>query len=144
MGFSLLMERSLAQLPELRSGLRSWLIEADVAGETTEDIVLACWEAAANAVEHPLNPSGVRIDVERHRDRIVVSVADTGLWQVRAVPRFERGLGLRLVSALMDEVQVVPTREGTRVLMWRCLPKKNGGRQRERPDSRVPRPGRLA
>jgi len=142
-GFSLMMERSLARLPELRSGLRRWLMEADVAEEATEDIVLACWEAAANAVEHPVGPSGdLRIDVERHRDRVVVSVADTGVWQPRHGVRFERGLGLRLVSALMDEVQVVPTRDGTRVLMWRCLPKKNS-RQHTRPDSRLPRPRRL-
>jgi anti-sigma regulatory factor (Ser/Thr protein kinase) len=140
MGFTLQMEPSLARLPELRSGLRSWLTEADVAEEATEDIVLACWEAAANAVEHPVHPTGdVRIDVERHHDRVVVSVADTGVWQVRETPRFERGLGLRLVSALMDEVQVVPTPDGTRVLMWRCLPKKSIDRQRERPDSRLPK-----
>jgi serine/threonine-protein kinase RsbW len=122
MAFSLKLQSSLEVLPGLRNRLRGWLADVGVGQDDQEAIVLACWEAAANAVEHPLHAGGdIRVDAERHLDHIVVCVADTGTWPARAAPRGERGLGLRLIGSLMDRVRVVRTRDGTRVVMCRRL-----------------------
>lgn len=132
MRFSLELERSLDSLPELREELRDWLAEADVPDDDREEIVLACWEAAANAVEHPIDADGdILVEARLHEDRILLCVADTGSWRRRDVPRTEGGLGLRLVKALMDRVNVISTLGGTRVFMSRRLSKPPGQRQRE-------------
>ena len=112
-------------LTRLRAGLRAWLSDTGAATEERDDIVLACWEAAANAIEHPLHAvtveSPVRV-VARHRHgHILVCVADTGTWRDRQAPRADRGHGLKLIEALMDRVRIERSPHGTRVLMCRSL-----------------------
>jgi len=115
------------RLPVLRDGLRAWLTEAGAAEGEREDIVLACWEAAANAFEHPVDADGhVHVAAERLDDHIVVCVADNGRWREPAEERHGRGLGLKLIAALMDRVQLVQSSHGTRVLMCRCLSPRCG------------------
>jgi serine/threonine-protein kinase RsbW len=106
----------------MRSELRNWLTDVGASNGEKEDIVLACWEAAANAIEHPLHADGhVHVVVERCEEQIFVCVADSGEWREQLEDRPERGLGLKLIGALMDRVQVVRTSDGTRVLMCRGL-----------------------
>lgn len=109
-------------LPDLRDRLRDWLTSAGARNGERDDIVLACWEAAVNAIEHPVDADGrVHVVAERRDDTILVSVTDRGMWRDRHEQRSERGFGLKLITALVDRVEVVPTHTGTRVTMCRSL-----------------------
>jgi anti-sigma regulatory factor (Ser/Thr protein kinase) len=115
-----------AGLVEARDGLRRWLAEVGTEKDVRDDIVLACWEATANAIEHPLADDvdiQVKVRAVRQGDHVVVSVSDSGRWREREPGnvREERGLGLKLIRALMDRVQIVPTATGTEVVMWRRI-----------------------
>ena len=113
-------------LVDAREGLRAWLTEVGTESDVRDDIVLACWEATANAVEHPLaDPAEVAVQVRavKQGDHVVVSVSDNGRWREREQGhvREGRGLGLKLIRALMDRVQIVPSATGTEVLMCRRI-----------------------
>jgi anti-sigma regulatory factor (Ser/Thr protein kinase) len=109
-------------LPRVRRALRTWLDDVGVGGEVADDIVLASWEACANAVEHPLQPvrHEVVVDARMSPSRVCIDVRDAGRWRRRRA-RAYRGLGLTIVNALMDEVSISSGRRGTVVHMCRAL-----------------------
>jgi anti-sigma regulatory factor (Ser/Thr protein kinase) len=110
-------------LPQVRRALREWLHEVGVAGDVADDIVLASWEACANAVEHPLEPAEheVVVDARVRSSQVCVDVRDAGRWRRREARPY-RGLGLTIVNALMDEVSIRRGgRSGTVVHMCRAL-----------------------
>lgn len=124
--FSARLGATPGALAGLRDGLREWLSAAGAGEDERDDITLACWEAAANAVEHPLHDEptaddAVHVHVRCRSGHVLVCVADTGTWRVRRAPRIDRGLGLTLMVALMDRVRIVRSPQGTRVLMRRSL-----------------------
>lgn len=109
-------------LPLMRAELERWLADAAVAGSDARDIVLATWEAGANAVEHAhLSPEEtVRVRAAFVRDAVEVEVSDSGRWK-EPEQRIDRGLGLRLINELMTDLTVEREAHGTRVLMRRQL-----------------------
>jgi GAF domain-containing protein/anti-sigma regulatory factor (Ser/Thr protein kinase) len=109
-------------LPQLRRELERWLESAAVPDIDARDILLATWEAGANAIEHSGASDGavVRVDAALSGDRIRIGVVDRGRWKEPEV-RHDRGLGLRLIEALMTNVDVERTPGGTRVVMERPL-----------------------
>jgi serine phosphatase RsbU (regulator of sigma subunit)/anti-sigma regulatory factor (Ser/Thr protein kinase) len=109
-------------LPYLREELQRWLESAAVPDVDARDIVLAAWEAGANAIEHSGAGEGavVQVDAALTGDRIRIGVVDHGNWK-EPVPRDDRGLGLRLIGALMATVDVDRGPGGTRVVMERPL-----------------------
>jgi serine phosphatase RsbU (regulator of sigma subunit)/anti-sigma regulatory factor (Ser/Thr protein kinase) len=106
----------------VRDVVRAWLAGAQLDRSDAHDIVLAVWEACANAIEHAVEPDGnhvaVRADVLDGRLRI--SVEDTGGW-LPPTERENRGLGLRLIYESMSSVDVVPGQAGTRVTFEKIL-----------------------
>ena len=106
----------------MRTELERWLAEASVPDHDARDVVLASWEAGANAIEHAQAPDGssFHFDAVLAGDRIRVEVADEGRWKEPS-PRENRGLGLRLIEALMTSVDVDRRESGTRVVMERPL-----------------------
>jgi anti-sigma regulatory factor (Ser/Thr protein kinase) len=111
-----------------RDELRAWLKRGGVDGADAHDIVLATWEACANAVEHPEEPreAGFTLEAFRDGDRVRVLVRDAGRWRPERA-REERGLGLRLMRSLMESVEVDRAPTGTVVRMERQLsPDVNG------------------
>jgi serine phosphatase RsbU (regulator of sigma subunit)/anti-sigma regulatory factor (Ser/Thr protein kinase) len=108
----------VSSLDLVRDGLRVWLEGAPLSRTEAEDVVLASWEACANAIEHARDPRNdhvtLRAELEGSLVRIVVE--DTGQWAPPA-DRFDRGLGLRLMHSLMSSVHVVATDGGTRVIL---------------------------
>ena len=115
-------------LQTAREELRAWLEHGGVGRDDAHDIVLATWEACANAVEHPEEPiaSEFRLEALRQGDRVRVTVSDAGQWRPPS-ERQERGLGLLLMRNLMESVEVTPAPTGTVVLMERHLKSPRNG-----------------
>ena len=112
----------LGSMDLVRDALRAWLEGAPVGRTDAEDVVLATWEACANAIEHAVDPTErtVRVRASLDDSLIRVVVADTGAWAPYAVRR-DRGLGLRLMRALASSVEVVQHTEGTTVTVEKAL-----------------------
>ena len=106
----------------VRDAMRIWLVGTDLTGTDAQDVVLAAWEACANAVEHGATGDGSYVDVRAEvADGCVrISVADSGHWRP-PTEREDRGLGLRLISASMSSVEVTEGEEGTRVTFEKAL-----------------------
>jgi GAF domain-containing protein/anti-sigma regulatory factor (Ser/Thr protein kinase) len=108
-------------LVSIRRLLRRWLVIHGAGEEELYDIVVACQEACANAVEHAYGPGHAHfeVDASRRESRIRVTVRDQGRWRP---PRgTHRGRGLPLMQALMDTVEVEHGSEGTVVVLERTL-----------------------
>ncbi len=108
----------VGSLAVVRDALRVWLGGAPLSRTEAQDVVLAVWEACANAVEHAGMTSDGFIDV--HVDvidsRVRVTVQDQGEW-VPPTERPDRGLGLQMMRAAMSSVDIAPGAEGTRVTL---------------------------
>jgi anti-anti-sigma factor len=120
--FELSMPGDPRRLAPVRRALRQWLSQSGADKEEVEDLVLACGEAAANALEHAYGPGEdgtIRIEAVEEAGEVRISVVDSGHWRARA----ERpgGRGFHLMSALTDEVEVVPGPSGTAVHLRRRL-----------------------
>ena len=108
-------------LVEMRQGLRDWLAAGRVAPDIASDVVLAVWEAGANAIEHAQVPSEPTLTLLAKLDeaaRLKVEVGDTGSWK-SANGSGGRGLGLGLMRSLMDHVSVRESPGGTTVVLER-------------------------
>jgi anti-sigma regulatory factor (Ser/Thr protein kinase) len=107
--------------PLLRRLLRRWLRERGASTEESDEIVLACAEASANAIEHayPPEPHPFRVEARVEGGSIVVSVRDWGKWRP---PRGDfRGRGMVLMEGLTDSVEVTPSDTGTTVTLTKRL-----------------------
>ena len=106
----------LESMDVVRDALRAWLVGVDVDRSEGEDVVLATWEACANAIEHAVEPQidlvAVTATVDDGCIRVVVS--DSGRWAPPST-RENRGLGLRLIQSLMTSVDVDESDRGTTV-----------------------------
>jgi anti-sigma regulatory factor (Ser/Thr protein kinase)/putative methionine-R-sulfoxide reductase with GAF domain len=80
-------------------------------------ITLACGEACANAIEHAYAPGVAYFELQaEHTDGVVtMTVRDTGRW--RAARGVNRGRGLKMIAAAVDELDVRTTDAGTEVVM---------------------------
>jgi serine phosphatase RsbU (regulator of sigma subunit)/anti-sigma regulatory factor (Ser/Thr protein kinase) len=105
----------------LRHLLRRWLIRHGASPNETYDITVAVQEAAANAVEHAYAPgvNAFSVDAEHRDGSITVTVSDRGRW--RDARGVNRGRGLPLMEGLMESVEVVPSADGTSVVLRRRL-----------------------
>jgi anti-sigma regulatory factor (Ser/Thr protein kinase) len=113
-------------LSPLRQALRRWLERVGAEEDTAYDVVLAASEACANAIEHPVGRRSRFVEVEARLlgDTVALSVRDTGRWRDPGPPR-HRGRGLTLIEAVMDDVKVERTLDGTEIRMTREL--RRGG-----------------
>jgi len=113
----------------VRRAVGQWLRRNGATAEETNDIVLACSEAATNVLEHAYGPAGGTFDVEADNvdGEIVIVVRDRGQW--RAPRGDERGRGVPLMHAMIDRVDVEHGPDGTEVRLRRQL----GGPPRTEP-----------
>ncbi len=119
--FALRLPADPTRLSVLRKRLEDFLVAHGVSETDLFDLTVAVSEAAANAIEHPVDPVeptiGIEVTVE---DRMVVAtVRDTGRWRESTGSGF-RGRGLSLIRAL-GELSVSRTPEGTQVTLRRRL-----------------------
>ena len=102
----------------VRDALRLWLANAPLSEEQAHEVVLAAWEACANAVEHPQDARRLVFTLAARTDdgRILIDVTDSGTWRNgRSHP--DRGLGLHLIRSVMTSVSVLRGEDGTRIHM---------------------------
>lgn len=107
---------------ELRARLRSWLGGAGATQDEIFDVSVACSEAFANAIEHPLDADGHAVEVEGvvSNGEVILTIRDRGAWREHRL-RQEGGLGLPLMRSLMGSVEVERGPGGTTVVLRRCL-----------------------
>ena len=112
---------TLESLAPSRYLLRRWLRRAGATRQEAYDIVVACQEASANAVEHAYGPGQAQIEVEAELNgrQVTVTVRDEGRW--RAARGADRGRGIPLMEMLMDDVEIRSTDSGSEVVLTRQL-----------------------
>jgi PAS domain S-box-containing protein len=113
-----------AALSELRATVRAWLVAQGVPPDTHDDIVLACDEACANAIEHafergPGHP--IRVELRREDDDVAIAITDVGTWRA-GPPYVDRGRGIEIMRAVMDDVDIRSNDAGTVVTLRRRIP----------------------
>jgi serine phosphatase RsbU (regulator of sigma subunit)/anti-sigma regulatory factor (Ser/Thr protein kinase) len=112
-------ERSV--LAGVRQLLRRWLATRGASTDEIYDIVVACQEACANAVEHAYRPGQHSFELDATYDggRVRVTIRDEGSWRP---PRgTHRGRGVMMMRGLMDAVDIEHSEEGTTVVLERTL-----------------------
>jgi serine phosphatase RsbU (regulator of sigma subunit)/anti-sigma regulatory factor (Ser/Thr protein kinase) len=101
-----------------RDSLRAWLDGVPLAESAAHDVVLAAWEACANAVEHGGLGGGTTLvlDGQIAKTKLRLRVEDDGLWR-EPTDRPDRGLGLKLMRSLVPSVDVSTAGTGTTVIL---------------------------
>jgi anti-sigma regulatory factor (Ser/Thr protein kinase) len=108
-------------LAQVRRILRRWLIERGADEGDVAEVTIAVSEACANAIEHAYAPAPAtfELDAWANNGEITVAVRDSGRW--RAPRGQNRGRGLSIIVAAMDDVQIDRMEDGTEVVMRRRL-----------------------
>ena len=106
----------------VRRRVRRWLDERHVESDAAADITLACSEACANAVKHPIQPSRYAFEVEGRvtSEWIELTVRSFGAWRPGGHDRDDGGRGLAMIRKLMDSVEIAAENGGTRIVMRRA------------------------
>jgi serine/threonine-protein kinase RsbW len=130
------IEADPAHAAQTRSELGDWLRHHVALGALRlNDVVLAVYEAVANAVEFAyIGQSGagaIEVSATREYGSLTVTVTDHGQWYwptfdpKASIPHDSlRGRGIPLMKLLADEVNIHTTTAGTQVrLMWTGLPR---------------------
>ena len=104
------------QLRDLRASMRGWLRSRGVGEPLQRSVLLAVWEACANAIEHAyvgMEPSDVRVDMlESDNGGVRVEVRDFG--RFRSVANSgDRGRGTIIMQALTTDFSRESTSSGT-------------------------------
>ncbi len=120
-------------LAVLRARLRQWLPAAGVGSREASDIMIAVGEAAANAFEHApagrpdgAPPVQITLSARAAPTRVQLTVTDTGSWRHPLPDREQpapgtRGHGVIFMHALMDDVMIDPSADGTTVTLTKDL-----------------------
>ena len=106
--FSRSFTASPAELATLRRALRAWLAQVALDAESTQSVILAVSEAAANAVEHGYGSDGngiVTVMARLEDGTVRLSVRDEGTWREHRT-RDGRGRGLRIIEKIVDDVSI--------------------------------------
>jgi GAF domain-containing protein/anti-sigma regulatory factor (Ser/Thr protein kinase) len=113
----------LGSMDVVRDAMRTWLRGVELDRSQAEDVVLATWEACANAIEHAVEPIERIFAVHAAlEDSLVrVTVGDTGRW-AQPSGREDRGLGMQLMDSLVTSVVVTKSPTGTTVTLEKTLP----------------------
>ncbi len=109
-------------LADVRRALRRWLRHRGVGDRECSEITLAVSEACTNAIEHAYSPAPAHFELEATATdgMVTIVVSDQGRW--RAPPQGPyRGRGLRIIDAVMDQVEIDSGDIGTRVVMRRSI-----------------------
>ena len=114
-----------ASLPVVRAKLREWFQTAGIGSDTAADLLLAVGEAASNAAEHAhdraenkyKNKVVLTVTAAATAEGVRMAVCDDGCWKPPTESPGNRGHGLRVITALVDTVELSTTESGTTVEM---------------------------
>jgi anti-sigma regulatory factor (Ser/Thr protein kinase) len=114
----------LERLHDVRAFVDRVSLDAGFGERARHEIKLAVNEAVTNAIRHGSASADdlVELAIKEEDDRLVFSVADTGIFVDRfELPRDlpERGRGLRFIAELMDGLEVRPDYEGTTICFFK-------------------------
>jgi anti-sigma regulatory factor (Ser/Thr protein kinase) len=106
----------------VRNDLRRWLEQAGLPTEGVNEVILACSEACANAVVHPLQSERQLVEVEASLNgrELELRVRDFGIWKEQPASPMH-GRGLDIIRQLMDSLDVRRTAHGTELVMRRSF-----------------------
>ncbi len=126
------LPRDNVSIPLSRHIVVDALRELGVAEDCINDIAVAQSEACTNVVDHSGPGDEYEVKVEICDDRCVISVIDTGQGfdsadaPTPSDPGSERGRGIQLMRALVDEVHFMSDAEsGTAVRLEKALAFRN-------------------
>jgi anti-sigma regulatory factor (Ser/Thr protein kinase) len=107
----------------LRERIGLWLDENGASTKDAFEVLLATAEAFSNAVEHPTESRSGLVDINGTitEDVLTISIRDYGHWQSDTTQKEDGGLGLVLMSIVMDAVEFGRGADGTTVTMRRRL-----------------------
>ncbi|MHB1835071.1 MAG: ATP-binding SpoIIE family protein phosphatase [Solirubrobacteraceae bacterium] len=108
-------------LARVRQALGHWLSGHGIEREIAIEITIAANEACANAVEHAYGPQrgSFRLSAQRTDGVVQIHVRDDGHWRPQRGQ--DRGRGLKIVEAAMDEVRINRDEHGTEIVMTRKI-----------------------
>jgi anti-sigma regulatory factor (Ser/Thr protein kinase) len=111
-----------------RALVRAAASELGIDGSTAWDLELATTEAVANAVEHGCgcgqDRGGIRLFIESFDGGLSVEVCDCGTFRGAVAPMdvmSQRGRGLPLIAAMVDQVELLPGGRQTRLRFTKRL-----------------------
>jgi anti-sigma regulatory factor (Ser/Thr protein kinase)/putative methionine-R-sulfoxide reductase with GAF domain len=104
-------------LAGVRRVLRRWLRNRGAGDQDTARITLSVNEACTNAIEHAYSPAPADFDLRASATDgdVTIVVSDAGRWRTARGPN--RGHGLAMIDAAMDEVEINSGATGTEVVM---------------------------
>ncbi len=112
---------------KLRSAVERLGAEQSLPPAVVFDLKLAATEALANALVHGSAP--VEVTLGSSDGAVEIEVSDRGGFKAGGDVEEERGRGIPLMVALVDEVEFASARDGTRIR----LRKRTSGEPRSRP-----------
>jgi anti-sigma regulatory factor (Ser/Thr protein kinase) len=116
----------LHAVPENASLLRErvgiWLEGLGTEEGDVSDVSLACSEAFANAVQHPVASIAGMVEIHGslHEYTVSITVRDYGSWRAQRAGE-DHGRGFQMMRRLMDTVEVDPAANGTTVTLRRRI-----------------------
>ena len=124
------IEADVRQVREAREWAATAAREFGFAKDDCYQVKLAVSEVVANAIQHGSSgpEAPIRISIRAREDALDVEVLDTGVFvgaDEAAGEMSERGRGLELVAVMMDEVELTPGDDGTRLRFTKRL-ERNG------------------
>lgn len=110
------------ELAPLRRTVNDWLSRLGATSTEAFEVTVSVNEIAANAIEHAYGLPNALFHVDGRFDGATVTftVRDSGRWR-EPQPNGDRGRGLAIARALMDQVEILPGPEGTEVKLRRRL-----------------------
>ncbi len=111
----------------VRDSLRAWLAGTTLDRSEAEGLVLATWEAVANAIEHAVEPTGqtVRVHARAEDSLVRVVIEDTGGWAPPSGRR-DRGFGLLLMESFVSSFDIATSDAGTTITLEKALDAEDG------------------
>lgn len=103
---SLGLAPELVRLADARKFVAEVAYEAGFPDSRVFDIMVACSEGMANAVEHAVGCEDILIETRTYPERLEVSIRGTGDFEMpdRSAHRGHGGLGLPLMAKLSDQL----------------------------------------
>jgi serine phosphatase RsbU (regulator of sigma subunit)/anti-sigma regulatory factor (Ser/Thr protein kinase) len=129
----LVLPNEPSRIAEVRQFVAAFLADLRVAVDLSSEVQLAVGEAVANACRHGRSQSGrseLRVRCALDGRKVEVTVADDGPGYVPPAESYELpdrfasgGRGLFLMKAMMDEVAIEATEDGTIVTLTKEVPR---------------------